>query len=357
MVQSDTAGSRRSQPGLQARNPNSRSAGGLTGPLARSDPPPAGSDPPPLSDADRRNLALYENGERLIRDRVTAVVRGYSNGYYLYGAGGGGKSYIVLDELRRHEAHFKVFNSRMTGRGLYNALEAYPDAVHVLEDMEQITRDRGAQGVLRSALWGQRRDGDAGPQERLVTWSAHRDERSFYFTGGLILIANRPLEDLPELHAVKTRIAVTQHLVSDAELRALMRAVARRGHDANGRKIGPVECVAVAEHIITESLSLHRPLDMRLLVNSLNDYAQWEDGDAACHWRDLVVARVRERPVALREPVSVGRREDRLERERGIAREIAATTSERVERARLWGERTGKSEQTLYRRLAELQAT
>ena len=54
----------------------------------------------------------------------------------------------------------------MTGRGLYNALEKFPDSFHVLEDMEQITRDRGAQGVLRSALWGQRREGGKGPMER-----------------------------------------------------------------------------------------------------------------------------------------------------------------------------------------------
>jgi hypothetical protein len=88
-----------------------------------------------------------------------------------------------------------------------NAIERFPDSIHVLEDMEQITRDRGAQGVLRSALWGQRVDGDRGPQERLVTWSTYRMEHSCLFTGKIIMIANKPLADLPELNAIKTRIA------------------------------------------------------------------------------------------------------------------------------------------------------
>ncbi len=37
-----------------------------------------------------------------------------------------------------------------------------------------------------------------------------------------------------------------------------------------------------------------------------------------------------------------------------IAAEIAASTDDRQQRLRLWVEKTGKSEQTLYRRLAQL---
>ena len=38
--------------------------------------------------------------------------------------------------------------------------------------------------------------------ERLVTWSTYKMEHSFIFTGGLIMISNKPLADLPELNAV-----------------------------------------------------------------------------------------------------------------------------------------------------------
>src|SRR5437867_3974952 len=102
-----------------------------------------------LSARDRAHLATLETKLQLVRDYVGQVAGGYTTGLYLFGEGGIGKSFTVLQELDRLKADYKLFNSRMTGRGLYNALEKFPDSVHVLEDMEQITRDRGAQGVLR----------------------------------------------------------------------------------------------------------------------------------------------------------------------------------------------------------------
>jgi hypothetical protein len=72
------------------------------------------------------------------------------------------------------------------------------------------------------------------------------------------------------------------------------------------------------------------------------------------HWHDLVAARVRERPTWFRSPVDLGGRAARMARERAIAVEIMQTTSDRGERTRLWKKRTGKSEPSLYRRMAEV---
>jgi hypothetical protein len=316
--------------------------------------PGRGAPEAALSPSDREALAELEAKFQLVRDRTTAVARGYQTGFYLHGDGGVGKSYTVLTELKRLQAYAMMFNSRMTGRGLYNELEMFPDAIHVMEDMEQITRDRGAQGVLRSALWGQRREGDRGPMERLVTWTTYKMKHSFIFTGGIIMIGNRPLGDLPELNSVKTRIAVMHMQASDPELRALMRAVSLRGFEADGKQLQPAECVEVCEHIVEQSFLLHRQLDMRVLINSYQDRLQWDANDAGCHWRDLVAARLRERPTAFREQVVIGGRRSRKEQEQEIAREIARTTTDRAERLRIWRQRTGKSQQSLYRRLQEV---
>jgi hypothetical protein len=314
-----------------------------------------GQDPTmSLSPQDRYHLDRLEERFRLIRDRTASVALGYTTGLFLHGDGGVGKSYTILDELRRLKAHYVLFNSRMTGRGLYNALEKYPDAVHVLEDMEQIMRDRGAQGVLRSGLAGQRRDGDRGPIERLVTWTTFRMLHSFIFTGGIIMISNRPLHDLPELNAVRTRIACIHLQPSDPQLRALMRSVALKGYEHEGRQIAPVMCREIAEYIIEQSLSLHRSLDMRLLINSFQDFLLWEEGESGCHWRDLLASRLRERPTAFQEEVFIGGRAARKQRELEIVREILATTADPQERVRLWRDRTGKSSAAFYRRLADL---
>jgi len=124
-----------------------------------------------ISESESEALASLDCKLRLIDDRVTAVVRGYQTGLYLCGAGGLGKSYSVYRQLRHLECDFRTFNSRMTALGLFRALDKAPDAVHVLEDMERITSDRDAQGVLRSALWSQ------GDQDRVVTWTTSAGEQ------------------------------------------------------------------------------------------------------------------------------------------------------------------------------------
>src|SRR6266508_2714949 len=153
--------------------------------------------------ADLGALAALDRKLLLLRDRVTAVAKGYQTGLYIFGAGGLGKSYTVLHQLEHLGVSYTLFNSRMTARGLFRALEKAPDAVHVLEDMERLTKDRDAQGVLRSALWAQ------PGRDRAVTWTTGTGgEERFPFRGGIILLANRPLADLPELRALANRISV-----------------------------------------------------------------------------------------------------------------------------------------------------
>ena len=216
-------------------------------------------------------------------------------------------------------------------------------------------RDTMAQGVLRSALWGQRRDGDRGPQERLVTWNAHGKQDSFIFAGGIVLLANRDMLNVPEWQAIGTRIP-NQHLqASDSEMRALMRYVALKGYEHDGRELEPAECGAVCEFIIEQAASLHIGLDMRLLVNSFNDYLQWQECDAAVHWTDLVASRLRKRPARLKAEVSRLSRADRKRKEQRVVREILRATDVPAEQVRLWAERTEKSQSAFYRRRAEVE--
>lgn len=307
-----------------------------------------------LSSDDQHHLAQLEAKLQIVRDRVTAVANGYATGLYLYGDGGVGKSYTVLQELQRLRSDFVAFNSRMTGRGLYEQLEKFPHSVHVLEDMEGLFRDKGAQGVLRSALWAQRQEGSRGRLERRVTWITHAEENEVIFHGGIIVIGNRAIDDVPELHAVKTRIACLHLEVTGHEIQALMRQVAGKGYDHAGIRLEPTTCREVCEYLIQESLSLRHPLNMRLLINSFHDRVQWEQADAVCHWKDLVATRLRERPTALPNREVLRSREGQKRWEQAIVAEILAASQSPPEQVRLWSERTGKSPAAWYRRLAEL---
>src|SRR5262249_18582129 len=138
------------------------------------------------------------------------------------------------------------------------------------------------------------------------------------------------------------------------ELRALMRSVSLQGYVHTGKRLLPDECLKVCEFVIEKSASLHRRLNMRLLVNSFMDYLQWIEGDAGCHWQDLVASRLHERPTTFRVEVSRLTRAERSRQELELARRIRDTTADRTERLSLWEKETGKSEQTLYRRLEKL---
>lgn len=306
------------------------------------------------SAADQKYLASLEAKLQMVRDYTTSVAHGLTTGFYLFGPGGCGKSYSVLEELDRRKVPYKLFNSRMTGRGLYNALEAYPDGVHVLEDMEQLFRDGGARGVLRSALWSQAGKDVRLPQERLVTWTTFKMEHQFVFTGGIIMTANRPFPPVPELDAIKTRVAYMQLVVSDNELIALMRKVSVGGFRVGGLGIDPTECLEVCEYLVDQARGLNRQLDMRTLINGFKDYVQWQECQSGCHWRDMLATRLKERPIALEEAKTFRERDEQKLDQLEIAQEIEKTTRDRQERFKLWKERTGKSESTLYRRLEEL---
>ena len=104
-----------------------------------------------LQPSDRAALASHQKKMHLVCDHVTAVARGFKTGYFLYGAGGCGKSYAVLRHLESLDVRYQLFNSRMTAKGLFLTLGKAPDAIHVMEDMERLTKDPDAQGVLRSA--------------------------------------------------------------------------------------------------------------------------------------------------------------------------------------------------------------
>lgn len=318
---------------------------------------------PPLSAEDRQHLAQYHEKLQLVRDRVVGVIRGRTTGLYVWGPGGIGKSHTILRTLQDCQANYRLHNSRMDGRGLFTALERDPDAIHVLEDCEQMMRNKNVRGLLRAALWGQR--GDRGPMERIVTWplSGGKRELRCHFEGGLVIAGNLPPADIPEMQAVTTRIPVVHLAATDAEVRAMMRHMASQGYeDYRGNRLTAGECLRIAEHVIAQCQGLGRPLDLRLLLTSYEDFAQWSEGEAGLHWTDLVATRVRQRPAGIRSAVDVlvtgnarattaARQQADLE----IAREIAHATKDPEERLRVWEARTGKSRATLYRRLAKLE--
>jgi hypothetical protein len=292
--------------------------------------------------SDQELLASLDGKLALVRDRTRSVAGGYTTGFHLWGEGGTSKTYTVQSTLDELGAKYKVTNARLTGRGLFDLLDAYPDHIHVLDDVESLFADKTSHGVLRSALWGQ---GDA---PRLVVWqTGPTGRREVVFNSGLILIANCALGDNAALRALATRIDSVRFHPAPDELAALMRAIAEKGFEHKGRALPAEVCREVADEVLARTTRLNRALDLRLLVNTFRDRLQFDDGQAEVHWTDLLESRMQGRAVAPKKPLrAVGR-----EREREVARAIAHLP--RDEKVRQWAAETGKSQATMYRRLGE----
>jgi hypothetical protein len=294
-------------------------------------------------------LDRLESKLQQIRDRTQGVAEGYATGFYLWGEGGTSKSFTVEATLKELGKPYKLSNSRVTGKGLFELLRDFPDGTHILEDVETLFGDKNALGVLRSALWGQ--TGDDGFQERLVTWHIGGHRQEFVFTGGIILVANCPPENVPQMRAIRTRLACLHYQPTTEEVTALMRQIASQGHRHGPYRLSPEECTEVAEEIINHSQRLGRPLDLRLLVNACQDRLQWANGASESHWRQLLDSRLKERVVSS----DYQSRSARKSAEVAIARQIAHLP--RPQRVAAWKKETGKSEPALYRRLKEVEAT
>jgi hypothetical protein len=243
----------------------------------------------------------------------------------------------------------------MTARGLFLALGNAPDAIHVLEDVERLTQDRDAQGVLRSALWAP--DDHAG---RLSTWTtAKGGEEKVHFNGGIIMAANRPLANLPELQAMEDRIAVYRLQVSDAEMAAQMRHLARawftRGVGGKSLTLEPDTCPEIVAFLLAECQSASSPLTVRLYENSCLDYLQWEGHHSGAHWHDLIRSRVREYADHFSHDVRLTQtRDERLAADRQTVRDICRGTEDPEERLQFWRDKTGRGRSSFYQRKGEI---
>jgi hypothetical protein len=196
------------------------------------------------------------------------------------------------------EANYKVWNSRVTGRGLISNLEKYPTHVHLIEGAESMYRDPRAVGVLRSALDGQRQEAD-WPVERWVTWSgdsAARKPKEVFFPGGIITLSNPELPShKPEVQALKTRLKSPRLAVTDEELRALMRGDSAKRVGLNGYAMTPGQCGEVRACVEEELHAMRSPLSMRLLVDNgfpaFVQHAMGNNGAAERAIRPLAIGR------------------------------------------------------------------
>jgi len=214
-------------------------------------------------------LASYEKKCATVRDKVRASVYGTKLGTIIWGEGGIGKSFqveTILKQAKQEGIKCITTNSRMSARGLVDITQKHAAAIHHLEDIESLFETKAAFGFLRSLLWGQK--DDKGVMRRIGTWEIHQGNKEseirFEFTGKIIITANCPLDDLPELRALATRILPYHFRASRKELLALMKKMCNEGYRYHGVPLTPAQCFQVFDYYFA-NVPENRAHDIRIL--------------------------------------------------------------------------------------------
>jgi len=305
-----------------------------------------------LTPTEEKELAAYEKKAAMLRDKTRQVVRGTKLALIAWGEGGGGKSYNIFktfEELgMKMGKDYILTNSRMSTPALENLIKEHPTLVHFLEDIESLFEQRSALGYLRSLLWGQK--DEQGVMRRYATPTVVGKDKRVEFTGKLVVTANCPLDDLPELRALGTRTIPFRFQATNPQLLAKMKEICNGGYTYKGVRLTPEKCFQVYDFYIN-NVPLKRHHDLRVLEHGFWDMIDGINGILKeTTWEEIYFSEIlkgEEPPVT---------RKTRIRAMREIALRLHALYEEgkltHAEMHQRWDEETGgASLAAMYRRL------
>ena len=230
----------------------------------------------PTEEGETAPTALEEK-QLLLAHHVKLVARKISNGLFVAGPGGLGKSRTISVTLAEEGINPVLVNSHITPLSLYMTLyHNRVDACIWLDDCDSIYQNMAVLGLLRSALWGQK-------EGRVVTYTSTQlanVPNRFVFEGQIIFCANTFPKRNEAFKAVLSRVDVFELSATNDEVLELMRNMALNGFN----KLSPKRCLQVVEFIAKAGGT--RQLSMRLYEPSMKkvEYALKNK----VPWRELV---------------------------------------------------------------------
>ena len=171
-----------------------------------------------------------EEKQALLRHYILLIARGLSNGLFVVGPGGLGKSHTINKTLAeeginpraaelaiaRRLALYRTFYFNRTGKVLW------------LDDCDSIYGNLHILGLLRSALWG--------TGQRIITYSSSQlpDDlpARFVFESRVIFCANTIPKRNEAFKAVLTRVDTFELTATNEEIIEQMRFLANRGFES-----------------------------------------------------------------------------------------------------------------------------
>jgi len=303
---------------------------------------------PKLSQKDNVQLQEFWHMQDMVRARTSSVAKGFHQGCYLVGRPGTSKTNTVLTQLQEYDEPFTIRNSRMTSLGLYALLNEHPHDTIVLDDLPSLMSERPAQQILLAALGGE----PGHPRTVTYTTKEVDGRQSFQFHGGIIAISNLPLRRDPLADAIASRIPILEHEPTDEMIAAFMRHCATQGY----KDLSAEECTEIVEIVIEEARNCEYSLDLRFMTRGFEDYRFDKSSKSRVGWRELFRTSLL-KIVVIDASARAVTREEVNQNEQKIARDLLERfpgRKDKQKRGTEWMELTGKSLDTLYRRIRQL---
>lgn len=277
----------------------------------------------------------------MLAHMVRMVARKMSNGLFVVGQGGLGKSKVISETLAQEGVVPVILNSHVTPLALYLTMHQHRnDATLWLDDADACYVSLPILGLLRSALWGQ--------GERIVTYSSTQLQGvppSFPFTSRIICTANVIPKRNEPFRAVLSRVDVFELTATNDDVLELMRAMAAKGFN----DLPPATCREVVEFI--GRAGGNRQLSVRLFEGSLRkvEYAIQTGTD----WRDLVRSQLDQlgQPEGVLQPL-----DSKAHDAKSMAIAVGRHPSSVKLQEEVWREMTGKSRASFFRAKKQFEA-
>ena len=277
-----------------------------------------------LTKQERESLQSYNHKLQQVRDTTRLVASGYGNGYYCWGDGGIGKSYHMMAELKAMGLvpgeDWILHNTRLSAAAWFDSIEKFQSHVHMHEDIENLFTDTTSLNMMRSAMWGQ--EDRKGCQHRIITYGVRNplkaeQQRHVLFTGQMLFTGNKPLEAIPELEALGTRIEVEHPQVTREEMLAVMKSICLQGKQTDKGFVSPEDCLEVFRYYSTH-LEADTKLDLRVLNRAIKLRLGTNNLQLSTTWQALADRAIRQSAEG-QQPLT---RPQRVAKERDIALEL-----------------------------------
>lgn len=182
-----------------------------------SSPVPAGITVSPDGEEQENAAGEIEDSFAMLAELTECVARKFSNGIFVTGPGGTGKTWTVMDVIKNtcnmvEGQDYIVIKGYSTAAAMYNLMFHNKDKLVVLDDCDSLFSDATGLNVLKAVL-----DTYA---VRTVSWNTNSPliaAPSFDFTGQIIFISNMdPDKAKAHLEALRTRV-LTVHIAGTPE--------------------------------------------------------------------------------------------------------------------------------------------